>query len=302
MVVGQAGIGKTSLVQEIYQPITRRRGYFVAGKFDQLQQNVPFSALVTALQDLVQQLLTESEEEIAAWRRRSRRRPSERPADLDVVPALELIIGKQPRVPELEAFEAQNRFNLAFQNFVQVFCKRVAPARAVSRRHAVGRLGEPESRHAYRVGARDRVAAARHDLSRQRGHSQPSVHAGREGADEARRTGACDRARAARRTRRGRVRRRHVASGCRDGDAVGGDHPAEDGRQSVLHAPIRPRSVCRTAHHVRRGDEALPLRRFSRQERGDHGERGRVSGNRAEAIARRHARDFARRSHHRRPV
>src|SRR4029078_7503701 len=42
---------------------------------------------------------------------------------VDVVPALELIIGKQPRVAELEAFEAQNRFNLVFQSFLQVFCK-----------------------------------------------------------------------------------------------------------------------------------------------------------------------------------
>ena len=46
---------------------------------------------------------------------------------VDVVPALELIIGPQPRVPELEALEAQNRFNLAFQNFVQVFCKKTHP-------------------------------------------------------------------------------------------------------------------------------------------------------------------------------
>ncbi len=128
MVAGQGGIGKTSLVQEIYQPITHRRGYFVAGKFDQLQQNVPFSALVTALQDLVQQLLTESEEAIASWRRaiRDAVHPNGQ-LIVDVVPALELIIGKQQRVPELEAFEAQNRFNLVFQNFVQVFCKRAHP-------------------------------------------------------------------------------------------------------------------------------------------------------------------------------
>jgi len=128
MVSGQTGIGKTSLVQEIYQPITRRRGYFVAGKFDQLQQNVPFSALVTALQDLVQQLLTESEEAIASWRRaiHDAVHPNGQ-LIVDVVPALELIIGKQPRVPDLEAFEAQNRFNLVFQNFVQVFCKRAHP-------------------------------------------------------------------------------------------------------------------------------------------------------------------------------
>jgi predicted ATPase/GAF domain-containing protein len=127
-VAGQPGIGKTSLVQEIYQPITRQRGYFVAGKFDLLQQNVPFSALVTALQDLVQQLLTEGEEEIAAWREaiQSAVYPNGQ-LIVDVVPALALIIGPQPRVPELEALEAQNRFNLAFQNFVQVFCKKSHP-------------------------------------------------------------------------------------------------------------------------------------------------------------------------------
>ena len=128
MVAGHAGIGKTTLVQEIYQPITLRRGYFVAGKFDQLQQNVPFSALVTALQDLVEQLLTESEEAIAGWRRDIVEAvyPNGQ-LIVDVVPALALIIGKQPRVVELEAFEAQNRFNLVFQTFLQVFCKRSHP-------------------------------------------------------------------------------------------------------------------------------------------------------------------------------
>ena len=127
-VAGQPGIGKTSLVQEIYQPITRQRGYFVSGKFDQLQQNVPFSALVMALQDLVQQLLTEGEDEIAAWREAidAAVHPNGQ-LIVDVVPALELIIGPQPRVAELEALEAQNRFHLAFQNFVQLFCKKAHP-------------------------------------------------------------------------------------------------------------------------------------------------------------------------------
>ena len=89
---------------------------------------MPFSALVTALQDLVQQLLTEGKEEIAAWRDAIHRavHPNGQ-LIVDVVPALELIIGAQPRVPVLEALEAQNRFNLAFQNFVQVFCKKSHP-------------------------------------------------------------------------------------------------------------------------------------------------------------------------------
>ena len=127
-VAGPPGIGKTSLVQEIYQPITRQRGYFVSGKFDLLQQNVPFSALVVALQDLVQQLLTEGEEEIAAWRDAIHDAVDPNgQLIVDVVPALERIIGPQPRVPELEALEAQNRFNLAFQSFLQVFCRKSHP-------------------------------------------------------------------------------------------------------------------------------------------------------------------------------
>jgi predicted ATPase/signal transduction histidine kinase/tRNA A-37 threonylcarbamoyl transferase component Bud32 len=127
-VAGQPGIGKTSLVQEIYQPITQRRGYFASGKFDLLQQNVPFSAFVAALQDLVQQLLTEGEDEIAAWREaiHAAVHPNAQ-LIVDVVPALGLIIGPQPRVSELEALEAQNRFHSAFQNFVQVFCKKSHP-------------------------------------------------------------------------------------------------------------------------------------------------------------------------------
>jgi len=44
LVAGHSGIGKTSLVQEVYKPITKRRGYFISGKFDQFQRNVPYSA------------------------------------------------------------------------------------------------------------------------------------------------------------------------------------------------------------------------------------------------------------------
>ena len=35
LVAGYSGIGKSSLVQELYKPITQSRGYFISGKFDQ---------------------------------------------------------------------------------------------------------------------------------------------------------------------------------------------------------------------------------------------------------------------------
>src|SRR4029450_10194992 len=68
VLAGPAGIGKTSLVRQRQAPAVRQRGYFITGKFDQLQRDVPFSAIVAALHDLVRQLLTESQQQQRAWR------------------------------------------------------------------------------------------------------------------------------------------------------------------------------------------------------------------------------------------
>ncbi len=78
MVSGCSGVGKSALVHELYRPMTEQRGYFIAGKFDQFQRNIPYSALIQAFRSLVQQLLTEGEAEIASlaariWWRRSAR-------------------------------------------------------------------------------------------------------------------------------------------------------------------------------------------------------------------------------------
>ena len=41
LVSGYSGIGKSVLVQELFKSITKRRGYYISGKFDQLQKNIP---------------------------------------------------------------------------------------------------------------------------------------------------------------------------------------------------------------------------------------------------------------------
>jgi len=52
LVSGYSGIGKTSLISELYRPIVRQRGYFLAGKFDQVMRNLPYGALIQALRGL----------------------------------------------------------------------------------------------------------------------------------------------------------------------------------------------------------------------------------------------------------
>ena len=61
LVSGYPGIGKSALVHEIHKPIARQPRLLPSGKFDQFRRNVPYSALIEAFQDLVRQLLTESD-------------------------------------------------------------------------------------------------------------------------------------------------------------------------------------------------------------------------------------------------
>jgi predicted ATPase/signal transduction histidine kinase/tRNA A-37 threonylcarbamoyl transferase component Bud32 len=128
LVTGYSGIGKSALVQEIYKPITQKRGYFISGKFDQLQRNIPYSAIIDAFADLVRQLLTETETRLQQWREKLLAAlESNGQVIIDVIPEVELIIGKQPAVQILEAQETQNRFHFVFQKFLCVFCQAKHP-------------------------------------------------------------------------------------------------------------------------------------------------------------------------------
>ncbi|HEY9831217.1 MAG TPA: AAA family ATPase [Stenomitos sp.] len=128
LISGYSGVGKSALVQELYKPITAKRGYFISGKFDQLQRNIPYSAIVDALRKLVQQLLGEPDEQVQQWRSHLLNAlGSNGQLIIGVIPEVELIIGKQPPVPEVGATEAQNRFNRVFQLFIRVFCAEEHP-------------------------------------------------------------------------------------------------------------------------------------------------------------------------------
>ncbi|MBF0103625.1 MAG: serine/threonine-protein kinase PknK, partial [Desulfobacterales bacterium] len=124
LVAGYSGIGKSALVHEIHKPITMRRGYFVSGKYDQFQRNVPYYAIIYALRDLMRQLLTETQAQLDDWKKQVLTAlGSNGQVIIEVIPEVEMIIGSQPAVPELGPTESQNRFNLVFQNFIRVFCQ-----------------------------------------------------------------------------------------------------------------------------------------------------------------------------------
>ncbi|MCU0542721.1 MAG: AAA family ATPase [Oscillatoriaceae cyanobacterium Prado104] len=124
LIAGYSGIGKSAMVKILDKPITRRRGYFIWGKFDQYKRTIPYSAVVSAFSELVRQLLTESEAQLAVWREKLRNSFGQNgQIIIDVIPEVELIVGAQSPVAELGPTESLNRFNLVFQNFIRVFCQ-----------------------------------------------------------------------------------------------------------------------------------------------------------------------------------
>ncbi len=109
LVAGFSGIGKTAVVSEVHKPIVKQRGYFIQGKFDQFNRNIPFSGFVQAFRDLIRYLLTEIDVQIQQWKSKIiQALGAEGQVIIDVIPELERIIGKQAPATELSGAAAQN--------------------------------------------------------------------------------------------------------------------------------------------------------------------------------------------------
>src|SRR5664279_5395744 len=106
------GNRESALLHEVYKPLTKRRGFFISGKFDELQRNVPYASFLTAFRDLVHEILAGSDDQLAEWKTRLLEFLGKNgQVMVDVLPELELIIGPQPPVQELPSTEAQNRIH-----------------------------------------------------------------------------------------------------------------------------------------------------------------------------------------------
>ncbi|HYO56266.1 AAA family ATPase, partial [Archangium sp.] len=122
LVRGYPGMGKSSVAHELHRPVLQRRGFFLSGKFDQLQRDVPYATLSQAFRSLVQQLLASTEEELRSWRTQLLESfEGNGQVLLELIPQLELLAGQLPPAPELPPHQVQHRFNRLFQRFLGVF-------------------------------------------------------------------------------------------------------------------------------------------------------------------------------------
>jgi len=176
LVAGYSGIGKSTLIAEIYKPVVEKRAHLVSGKFEQLERNTPYSAWLEALKALLRQALSEPERRLALRRERLRAALGKDAAVLfSLLPELAQILGPQPAVAELSAREAQARLLRLFRALLRasatpehplvIFLDDLQWIDGSTPQLLLHLLGEGELRHVLIVGAyRDNEVSAGHPL------------------------------------------------------------------------------------------------------------------------------------------
>jgi predicted ATPase/signal transduction histidine kinase/GAF domain-containing protein len=127
-VSGESGAGKSSVVNELAKALLASRRQFASGKFDQFVRDIPYSTVAQAFQSLVRSRLGASEAELRPWRNRLREALGlNGQLIVNLVPQLEVLIGKQPPVADLPPRDAQRRFQMVFRRFLGVFASEEHP-------------------------------------------------------------------------------------------------------------------------------------------------------------------------------
>ncbi len=128
LVSGFSGVGKSSLVHEIHKPITEKKGFFIEGKFDQFQRNIPYQGFIQAFKLFSKQLLTENETKLLEWKNNLKAALGENAGILtSFISDFELILGKHEKPILLNPIESQNRFNYTFLHFIKAIATEEHP-------------------------------------------------------------------------------------------------------------------------------------------------------------------------------
>lgn len=128
LVKGPSGVGKSVLVGQMRLSVLQARGLFVAGKYEQVQSDSPYRALIQALRELLGHVLSMDEDRVEVWRERIRRAVGPNGGVLaEVLPELTPIIGAQPGSEPLPATQASIRFTSLFLGLIRAFADLARP-------------------------------------------------------------------------------------------------------------------------------------------------------------------------------
>jgi predicted ATPase len=178
LVGGQAGVGKSAVVNELHRALAKAGSLFASGKFDQYKHDIPYASLAEAMLSLIRPLLVKSEAELVPWRAALTAALGMNGALMvTLLPELEHVIGPQPPVAELSPRDAQRRFQLVFRHLLGVFARPEHPLAlflddlqwldAATLDFLEDLLTQPDLKHLLLIGAyRDHEVTPTHLLMR----------------------------------------------------------------------------------------------------------------------------------------
>lgn len=127
-VTGQAGIGKTRLVQQFAMSVRTTRSLFVGGKSESLEKDVPYGPVIAAFEQLFQWIEGRGSEELSAWREVVLSKLGANiPLVTALIPAMERLVGRHPGPRVGSSVEAGERLFYALSQLLQVFATESAP-------------------------------------------------------------------------------------------------------------------------------------------------------------------------------
>lgn len=128
-VAGPAGIGKSSLVHELHDPVLERGGLFASGRYELLQRDTPYQALQEALRGILRTLLSEGESRLSRWRTRlAGLLATHGSLLLHSLPELaHFAPGLAPAAPPRQGLEARARSHRAYTALVQALASPERP-------------------------------------------------------------------------------------------------------------------------------------------------------------------------------
>jgi len=122
-VSGNPGIGKTALIRELYTPVTTSNGFFLSGKFDQLNTGQAYAAFADALKDFVPQCLELDEKSIEFWKNIIQSSVGVfGQVVVDIVPEFSRLIEDHQMIAPISPLETVARRNNVFLNLIKDIC------------------------------------------------------------------------------------------------------------------------------------------------------------------------------------
>ncbi|MBA9084871.1 putative ATPase/DNA-binding CsgD family transcriptional regulator/GAF domain-containing protein [Fontibacillus solani] len=128
-VSGEAGIGKTSLIDEVFHKIQQSQHFFyITGKFEQISKESPYLPIIQAFRGLMRHLLGERQDQSELWRLKLQEALGNNANVIaSIIPEVSLLLGEIPFEEELPANESKKRFIYVFRKFVQALTSKEHP-------------------------------------------------------------------------------------------------------------------------------------------------------------------------------